>query len=83
MIRRKDRVTYTHQIFQIDLTQVTASNPGQAPQPPTHELEVEFRHSKELMRVLAKNDVVTKNEEFVELVRVFVNNIRILVRNCI
>lgn len=79
--RRKDRLTYTHQAFRIDLTQVHAS---QDPSKLQHELEVEFQDSEELMRLASLKE---KNAEggwaFDELIRVFVNNVRILVRNAL
>ncbi|KAF8334707.1 CYTH-like domain-containing protein [Cantharellus anzutake] len=85
--RRKDRITYTHQAFQVDLTQVTTNNPGLRNDPPQgqqiHELELEFRDTKDLMRHAALRDRrVRGGEQFDELVRVFVNNARILVKNC-
>jgi len=77
--RRKDRLTYTHQAFQIDLTQVNAISDSAKLQ---HELEVEFRDTEELMQLASLR---SRNAEggwaFDELVRVFVNNVRILVRN--
>ena len=77
--RRKDRMTYTHQAFQIDLTQVNAVSDSARLQ---HELEVEFRDTEELMQLASLRG---RNAEsgwaFDELVRVFVNNVRILVRN--
>lgn len=76
--RRKDRLTYTHQGFQFDLTQVHSSQDNKV----FHELEVEFRDADELLRLGALRE---RGEEagwaYDELVRVFVNNIRILVRN--
>lgn len=87
--RRKDRITYVHQSFQIDLTQVTTNNSGGPRNGPTqgqqiHELEVEFRDPKELMKYLALRDKgLPGGEQFDEIVRVFVNNARILVKNCL
>ena len=49
-----------------------------------HELEVEFRDPEELMRSLALRDKgLPGGEQFDEMVRVFVNNARILVKNCL
>ncbi|KAG8917385.1 mRNA-capping enzyme subunit beta, partial [Tulasnella sp. 417] len=83
--RRKDRMSYSHQAFKIDLTQVTTSpNPAQS-----HELEIEFADPGELMRCARVRTRGSsgatwsgkEGEAFDELIRVFVNNIRILVRN--
>ncbi|KDQ09861.1 hypothetical protein BOTBODRAFT_36676 [Botryobasidium botryosum FD-172 SS1] len=77
--RRKDRITYTHQAFQVDLTQVKPSQANSS-QPPSvlHELELEFRDPHELLRAAAMRE---NDSTFDELVRVFINNTRILVRN--
>lgn len=74
-------MTYTHQAFQIDLTQVTSSyNPGQL----QHELEVEFRDPNELLRFATLREQGHEDGwAFDELVRVFVNNVRVLVRNAL
>lgn len=45
--RVKDRVSYSHQICQVDLTQVKSSEQNGIS---THEVEVEFRNSNELLR---------------------------------
>jgi len=73
--RRKDRMTYTHQAFQIDLTQVNATSESAKTQ---HELEVEFRDAEEMMQLASLRE---HDWAFDELVRIFVNNVRILVRN--
>ncbi|KIO25689.1 hypothetical protein M407DRAFT_207941 [Tulasnella calospora MUT 4182] len=86
--RRKDRLSYSHQAFKIDLTQVT-TGPDPAHPQTSHELEIEFADSGELMRcarVRTKGSSGAtwsgkEGEAFDELIRVFVNNIRILVRN--
>lgn len=74
-------MTYTHQGFQIDLTQVESSyKPGER----THELEVEFRDPDELLRFAAlREQNLEGGWAFDEMVRVFVNNVRVLVRNAI
>lgn len=72
-------MTYTHQAFQIDLTQVNAVSDSAKFQ---HELEVEFRDTKEMMQLASlRSRNVEGGWAFDELVRVFVNNVRILVRN--
>lgn len=86
--RRKDRMSYSHQAFKIDLTQVTTS-PDPAHSQKSHELEIEFADPDELMRcarVRTRGSTGAtwsgkEGEAFDELIRVFVNNIRILVRN--
>ena len=104
--RRKDRISYTHEEFTIDLTQVTSATASNAPvcngidyihphppltSPPTpqpevlHELELEITRP-ELLLWTATNrgdPNVSEHERsaFDELMRAFVNNARILVRN--
>ncbi|RDX42007.1 mRNA triphosphatase CET1, partial [Lentinus brumalis] len=83
--RKKDRLSYTHQEFAIDLTQVTAtSGPNSKPEI-LHELEVELRHSDYLLMTAAKRGLpeysVAEQNAFDELVHAFVNNARILCRN--
>ncbi|KAL5632529.1 hypothetical protein ACGC1H_005468 [Rhizoctonia solani] len=78
--RRKDRISYTHQAFKIDLTQVTSSHNG--PNQLLHELEVEFVNAAELLRHRARRtQAVPGANPFDDLVRVFVNNVRIMARN--
>ncbi|KDN48271.1 hypothetical protein RSAG8_02863, partial [Rhizoctonia solani AG-8 WAC10335] len=78
--RRKDRISYTHQAFKIDLTQVTSSHNG--PNQLLHELEVEFVNAAELLRHRARRtQLVPGANPFDDLVRVFVNNVRIMARN--
>lgn len=83
--RRKDRMSYSHEEFRIDLTQVT-SQAAQSQQPEIlHELELEFARPALLLATAAKrnDENVTEHERsaFDELIRAFVNNARILVRN--
>lgn len=84
-IRRKDRLTYAHQAFIVDLTQVTPSSQGGAPAQQTHELEVEFRDPNELMRLAqlrgGTKPASEEGERFNELVWIFINNVRILAKN--
>ncbi|CAE6461343.1 unnamed protein product [Rhizoctonia solani] len=78
--RRKDRISYTHQAFKIDLTQVTSSHNG--PNQLLHELEVEFVNAAELLRHRARRTQLGPGANpFDDLVRVFVNNVRIMARN--
>jgi len=80
--RRKDRMSYLHEEFNIDLTQVTSSH-GAARV--THELEVEVARPALLLTTAAnRNNQNTSEHErgaFDELIRAFVNNARTLIRN--
>ncbi|KAG8214630.1 CYTH-like domain-containing protein [Butyriboletus roseoflavus] len=85
LTRRKDRICYSHEEFNIDLTQVV-SNVGPSSPPETlHELEVEIARSTLLLSTASKrgDPNVSEHERsaFDELIRSFVNNTRILVKN--
>ncbi|KAL8279911.1 hypothetical protein RQP46_007761 [Phenoliferia psychrophenolica] len=75
MTRQKDRISYSHQLFQIDLTQVKSGN-----QPLMHELEVEFRDARALLVEGRKMQDDVPNR-YLEMVQCFLNNIRMLIRN--
>ncbi|KZT09295.1 mRNA capping enzyme [Laetiporus sulphureus 93-53] len=81
--RRKDRMSYSHEEFLIDLTQVTSNAAGKTEV--LHELEVEIARSDFLLSMAAKRGDPSVPEQergaFDELIRAFVNNARILVRN--
>ncbi|XXH05315.1 hypothetical protein Hte_011740 [Hypoxylon texense] len=87
--RIKDRLSYKHGFYQIDLTQVTQGQPtsgGQPPQvhpafPKEHELEVELeaRHLIEHGRMLMRNEP----NRYEDLVDGLVNNMRLLARRCL
>jgi len=83
--RRKDRMNYSHEEFNIDLTQVTASSSSGGSPEVLHELEIEIARSEVLLSAAAKRgDPHAPDFErsaFDELIRAFVNNARILVRN--
>ncbi|KAI0322029.1 mRNA triphosphatase CET1 [Amylostereum chailletii] len=85
--RKKDRMSYTHEEFSIDLTQVTSSGGPNSQPEVLHELELEFAHSALLLATAARrNDESVPEPEryaFDELIRAFVNNARILVRNAV
>ncbi|KAI9674872.1 MAG: mRNA-capping enzyme subunit beta [Trizodia sp. TS-e1964] len=75
--RNKDRMSYRHLAYQIDLTQVTGTD-ANAKSNKEHELEVEL--SADHVRkqgLLALNKLPTQYEE---LVKGFVDNVRILAR---
>ncbi|POV95362.1 hypothetical protein PSTT_16285, partial [Puccinia striiformis] len=119
--RIKDRLSYSHQICQIDLTQVKTSDKNNSSS--THEVEVEFKNSIELLRAASiwsksieseegsssttngnhSNETDTKNsgdhlpgssrklnhttnvidpQEFLVMVDILLNNVRMLIRNC-
>jgi hypothetical protein len=79
--RNKDRLSYTHQIVKIDLTQVKVSEKGaRGSQDLTHELEVEFIDPK----ILHKEKLKIENRQdnrYLEIVEHFLNNVRMLAKN--
>ncbi|GAA6017383.1 hypothetical protein JCM10207_005616 [Rhodosporidiobolus poonsookiae] len=85
--RAKDRISYTHQLFTVDLTQVSTpppppapGQPPRAPAPPTHELEIEVRNARQMLEEAAKEQ---RGEEgrYLEMVQGLLNNVRMLIRN--
>jgi len=85
MTRKKDRMSYSHEEFTIDLTQVTSTTSPNAKPEVLHELELEVTRPDYLLSTASKrgDPNVSENERnaFDEMVRAFVNNARILVRN--
>ncbi|KAJ7212243.1 CYTH-like domain-containing protein [Mycena pura] len=83
--RRKDRLSYSHEEFSIDLTQVKSVMSPNSPPELVHELEIEFARPSLLVATAARRGDLNQPEQernaFDELIRAFVNNIRILVRN--
>ncbi|EIW51553.1 mRNA capping enzyme [Trametes versicolor FP-101664 SS1] len=83
--RKKDRMRYSHEEFVIDLTQVTSTAGGNAKTEVLHELELELARPEYLLSTAAKRGDANVSEHdrgaFDELIRAFVNNARILVRN--
>lgn len=77
-------MSYSHEEFKIDLTQVTAAAGGNI-KDIMHELEVEFARPALLISTAASRgkSEVSEHERsaFDELIRAFVNNARTLVRN--
>lgn len=71
-MRYKDRISYSHQLCQVDLTKVQTGEPTA---PPTHELEVEVRNAKQLLEEAAKDQRGEENK-YLEMVQVVLNNIR-------
>ncbi|EMR09368.1 hypothetical protein PNEG_02317 [Pneumocystis murina B123] len=74
MERDKDRLSYVHQFCQIDLSQVISENGSK-----THELEVELLDIDELKK---HGNAASHGQpnNFENIVRIFVDNVRILVR---
>ncbi|WFD19623.1 mRNA-capping enzyme subunit beta [Malassezia caprae] len=81
-VREKDRLSYSLQEFQVDLTQVTLSNQEKEP---IHELEVEIRHADELLRWAQYTRANSESQEewtqFEDYILVLLNNVRLLIRN--
>lgn len=71
--RRKDRMSYKHLAYQIDLTQVKSPDA-----PAMHELEVEVSTAELCKHAILMRD--SQPNEFEKLVQGFANNIRILAR---
>lgn len=72
--RNKDRMSYRHMAYQIDLTQVSYTNSSQL----EHELEVEI--STEQIRLELENLRANRPSKYEDLVRGFIDNVRILCR---
>lgn len=80
--RNKDRMTYRHQTYQIDLTQVTigeAAAGGKGEK--EHELEVELS-TEDILKQGALLAERNPDNRYEELIRGFVDNVKILVRHC-
>lgn len=81
-VREKDRLSYSLQGFQVDLTQVILPHREQEP---IHELEVEIKEADELVRwaQYTRNSSETREEwtQFEDHVLVLLNNVRLLIRN--
>lgn len=68
--RSKDRISYTHQLFTVDLTQVS-----QPKAPDLHELEIEFKDARVLLAE-AQKDADGLDNQYLEMVACLLNNIR-------
>ncbi|KAI4134389.1 MAG: hypothetical protein LQ347_001566 [Umbilicaria vellea] len=77
--RNKDRMSYKHLAYQIDLTQVTPAE-ATSKADKVHELEIEVS-SAEVRRqgLLAQKGEISQYEE---LIKGFVDNVRVLARHC-
>ncbi|KAI0693228.1 hypothetical protein BC835DRAFT_1306840 [Cytidiella melzeri] len=82
LTRRKDRLSYSHEEFTIDLTQVTSQGAPNTKPEVLHELELEFTRSEYLLATALRrgdpNVAEAERSAFDELMRAFVNNARIL-----
>ncbi len=72
--RKKDRMSYRHMAYQIDLTQVSHPHTTEK----EHELEVEI--STEQIRIQLANLKAGQPSRYEDLVRGFLDNVRILCR---
>ncbi|KAK7903638.1 hypothetical protein LTR67_001658 [Exophiala xenobiotica] len=72
--RQKDRMSYRHMAYQIDLTQVTYPDRVEK----EHELEVEI--STEQIRIQLANARENRPSRYEEMVKSFLDNVRILCR---
>jgi hypothetical protein len=79
--RNKDRLSYSHQIFKVDLTQVKgASGPTHAPEV-SHELELEFIDPELLAREKSKlGGPEESTSQYLEMIEMFLNSVRMLAR---
>jgi hypothetical protein len=73
--RRKDRISYRHRAYQVDLTQVKYENVAAKLE---HELEVEI--STDVIRMEIDKAKSGQADGYMDLVRGFVDNVRILCR---
>jgi mRNA capping enzyme, beta chain len=81
-------MTYCHQYCQVDLTQVinvpsapvsTESDGQPAEKEKSHELEIELR-DVETLKAEAENARAGRPSKYADMVRVFVDNVRLLAR---
>ena len=79
--RNKDRVSYRHQdLFQVDLTQVTVPETGAEGDKKEHELEVEVSSAE--IRKQGQMAMGGEGNRYEEVVKAFVDNVRVLARSC-
>ncbi|KAI9846119.1 MAG: mRNA-capping enzyme subunit beta [Thelocarpon superellum] len=76
--RNKDRMSYRHLAYQIDLTQVTMHSDGASRVEKEHELEVEV--SAERIREQGLLAQAGQSAQYEDIIQGFVNNVRILTR---
>ncbi|SPO41014.1 related to CTL1 - RNA 5`-triphosphatase with manganese- or cobalt-dependent NTPase activities [Pseudozyma flocculosa] len=87
-IREKNRLSYSHQNFVVDLTQVTMP---EKPQEPIHELEIEFKDVPALLAAAQSRgggakgsaDGASSSQDWTaydDQILIFLNNLRLLIR---
>lgn len=74
--RYKDRITYSHQAIQIDLTKVSTSASQEKTDSDTYELEVEFKDTQHLLAEARREKQGDGGGRYLEMVQEFLNNIR-------
>ncbi|KAL9067408.1 MAG: hypothetical protein Q9161_006917 [Pseudevernia consocians] len=77
--RNKDRMSYKHLAYQIDLTQVT---PAEATSKTEKEHELEIEVSSEEVRRQGQLLMSGQVSQYEDLIRGFVDNVRVLARHC-
>ncbi|KAI4247965.1 MAG: hypothetical protein LQ352_006031 [Teloschistes flavicans] len=77
--RNKDRVSYKHSHYQIDLTQVKIGE-SNSKMEKEHELEVEI--SSQTIREQGQLAMQKQENKYMELIKGFIDNVRTLVRHC-
>ncbi|KAG0146801.1 hypothetical protein CROQUDRAFT_43841 [Cronartium quercuum f. sp. fusiforme G11] len=76
--RIKDRLSYAHQICQVDLTQVRTDESNAGLQ---HELEIEFRESGPLLESADRWADGAGDPTYLTYLQVWLNTVRLLIRN--
>lgn len=76
MNRKKDRLSYKHQNISVDLTQVTSESDGSR----LHELELEIDSPMLIEQARLVQD--GKDNDYEELVGIFLNYVRVINRAC-
>ncbi|KAI9207147.1 CYTH-like domain-containing protein [Polychytrium aggregatum] len=77
--RKKDRLSYAHQIVQVDLTQVRKLSSNGNETDLTHELELEIRKPQDLQKELHKHETQQPNL-YRDHIDILLNSVRILAR---
>jgi hypothetical protein len=80
--RKKDRMSYSHQIVQVDLTQVIVPEQTDPKKKKAHELEVEVRDVPMLLEE-AKAMEEQQENTYDLLLDVMLNSVRMLVKNAV
>ncbi|KAK0536999.1 mRNA-capping enzyme subunit beta [Tilletia horrida] len=81
--REKNRMTYKHELVQVDLTLVNSTNPMSGSEL-SHELEIELQDANKLLAAgqEARGDGVSQDwTPYDDMCHIFLNNIRMLLRN--